>query len=84
MDKKVFGFGNLLAIIEALPDKRPDDTPLRDLMPGVWPTLGDLRELVASQQAVTPDIKQPCDHDWIGLYGHPAAYECSKCKALCR
>ena len=25
-----------------------------------------------------------CDHEWIGLYGHPAAFECSKCKALCR
>jgi len=31
-----------------------------------------------------PDTKQPCDHNWIGLHGHPAAFECSKCKVLCR
>ncbi len=31
-----------------------------------------------------PDTKPPCDHKWMGLYGHPAAYECKKCKALCR
>lgn len=52
MDKKLYGFENLLGIIEALPEKKPDNTPLRNLMPGVWPTLGDLRKLVASQQGV--------------------------------
>ena len=50
MDEKLFNFGNLLDVIDALPIKKPDDTPLRDLMPGAWPTLGDLRRLVVSQQ----------------------------------
>ena len=30
------------------------------------------------------DTKPPCDHEWVGLYGHPAAFECKKCKALSR
>ena len=23
-----------------------------------------------------------CKHEWIGLYGHPAAYECKKCDVI--
>jgi hypothetical protein len=23
-----------------------------------------------------------CKHEWIGLHGHPAAYECKKCRKL--
>jgi hypothetical protein len=36
-------------VVDALPRDfggRPtDDTPLRDVLPGAWPTLGDLRKL---------------------------------------
>lgn len=34
--------------------------------------------------AHAPDTKPQCDHEWVGLYGHPAVYECKKCKALRR
>lgn len=26
--------------------------------------------------------EENCDHDWVGLYGHPGAYECQKCNKL--
>jgi hypothetical protein len=39
-------FIRLLNVIDALPQPPDDVTPLRDIMPGVWPTLGDLRALV--------------------------------------
>lgn len=39
-------FKALLQVLEALPNKLPDDKPLRDVMPGTWPSVGDLRELV--------------------------------------
>ena len=35
-------------------------------------------------QADPADAKEPCAHEWIGLYGHPAAFECRKCGALRR
>ncbi len=38
----------------------------------------------ASQPNKSTGRKEPCDHEWIGLHGHPAAFECSKCKALRR
>lgn len=38
-------FVNLLGILEALPQKLPDDLPLRDAIPALWPTIGDLRDL---------------------------------------
>lgn len=46
-------FRRLLAITDALlPDFMPnDETPLRDVTPGVWPTLGDLRRLLAPSPA---------------------------------
>lgn len=25
-----------------------------------------------------------CEHEWIGLYGHPAAFACKKCGKLSR
>lgn len=37
-------FRSVLAINEPL--DIPDDTPLRDILPGAWPTMGDLRRLV--------------------------------------
>lgn len=61
MDSELFEFNNLLRIIDALPIKKPDDTPLRELMPGAWPTLGNLRALVASQQEDAADRKRLCD-----------------------
>ena len=24
----------------------------------------------------------PCEHAWLELHGHPAAYECKKCKLI--
>ena len=43
-------FARIIAVNEALPDdyfdKITDETPLRELMAGVWPTWGDLRRLV--------------------------------------
>jgi len=38
-------FISLLNVIEALPTKPRDDEPLADYIPGVWPTIGDLRQL---------------------------------------
>lgn len=39
-------FVRLANVMDALPGKRIDDeTPLRDLVPGRWPTLGDVRRL---------------------------------------
>lgn len=40
-------FKSLCRVIDALPDRIPDDRPLRDAMPGIWPTVGDLRKLCA-------------------------------------
>jgi hypothetical protein len=39
-------FEALFRAIEALTIKLPDDRPLREVMPGEWPTVGDLRELM--------------------------------------
>lgn len=41
-------FSRALAVHDALPDRyRPsDDTPLRECLAGVWPTVADLRALV--------------------------------------
>lgn len=44
-------FARVANVIDAVPDRLPDDKPLRDVLPGVWPTVGDVRrvrdELVA-------------------------------------
>jgi len=26
--------------------------------------------------------EESCDHDWLGLHGHPGVYECQKCNKL--
>lgn len=39
-------FERLLGVLEALPNRLDDGIPLRDVIPGLWPTVGDLRELV--------------------------------------
>lgn len=43
-------FRRVLGVIDALPSGvRPaDGTPLRDVIPGTWPTLGELRALMRS------------------------------------
>lgn len=38
-------FARVANIIDSLPSKPTDDVPLRDLLPGVWPTAGDIRKL---------------------------------------
>ncbi len=30
------------------------------------------------------DSADNCDHVYVGLHGHPACFECSKCKKLSR
>ena len=42
----------MLNIVDALPPGHlpNDDTPLREVLPGAWPTLGDLRGLAAFVQ----------------------------------
>lgn len=40
-------FRSLLGILEALPNRLSDDRPLREVMPGAWPTMGDLRRLIS-------------------------------------
>lgn len=39
-------FVRVLNIINALPRSVDDDEPLRNHLPGVWPTIGDLRKLI--------------------------------------
>ena len=43
-------FIRVLSVIDALPSGHVpnDQTPLRDVLPGTWPTLGELRELIAA------------------------------------
>jgi hypothetical protein len=36
-------------VVEALPHGMPDDTPLREVLPGGWPTFGDLRKIAEDQ-----------------------------------
>lgn len=45
-------FQSLCRVLEALPTRLPDETPLRDVIPGVWPTVGDLRKLCGEMEAV--------------------------------
>lgn len=49
-------FVRLLAITDALPPEYMpnDETPLRDVTPGIWPTLGELRQLVHALEGRTP------------------------------
>lgn len=38
-------FARAANIIDALPRRLPEDTPLREVLPGIWPTVGDIRRL---------------------------------------
>ena len=46
-------FRRALAVLDALPGipHRFDNQPLRDYLPGVWPTVADLRALVDAANA---------------------------------
>jgi hypothetical protein len=46
-------FASLLAVVDALPTPPPDSTPVREFVPGAWPTLGELRALVAGYNDLT-------------------------------
>jgi len=39
-------------IVDSLPAPVGDDRPLRDVLPGLWPTVGDLRALRAEAVAL--------------------------------
>lgn len=39
-------FSGVLSMNEPL--NLPDEMPLRDMLPGVWPTVGELRKLIAA------------------------------------
>ncbi len=52
-------FRRALAVIDALPPEyRSDEHSLRSHLPGVWPTVGDLRRLL-SQAATAPPVAFP-------------------------
>ena len=40
------------------------------------------KEIVGLKQRLQQVVQTECNHDYIGLHGHPAAYECSKCGNL--
>lgn len=52
-------FLSLRKVIDALPPPAiSDETPLRDVMPGVWPTVGDLRMLCGEMEAVAAVLRR--------------------------
>jgi hypothetical protein len=53
----LYPFVRALGVLEALPRPRPDSEPLVDSLPHAWPTVGDLRRLVAGRAgpAITRD-----------------------------
>lgn len=52
-------FSRVLAIIDGLPPrfKPADNTPLREAMPGGWPTIGEFRVFMASLQSPPAQTK---------------------------
>lgn len=64
MPPAVQTFSRVLSIHDALPArfKPSDETPLREILPGVWPTVADLRSLV--EWGATLD-------GWFPLYRDP-------------
>lgn len=52
-------FQSLCKVLDALPTRLPDETSLRDVMPGVWPTVGDLRKLCGEMEAVAAVLQRP-------------------------
>ena len=56
-------FVSVANIIDALPDSHhvSDATPLRDVLPGVWPTVGELRKLRDALEYRLPSAINPDD-----------------------
>ena len=40
------------------------------------------RAIIEEFEGRKPRKDAPCEHAWIELHGHPAAYECKKCKLI--
>lgn len=38
-------FARVANIVDKLPELPSDDTPLREFIPGIWPTIGDVRRI---------------------------------------
>jgi hypothetical protein len=53
VSKSIAPFESLLGVIDAIPLDMDDRRPLRDYMPGAWPTIGELRALVESLRAAS-------------------------------
>lgn len=51
-------FKSLRDVIDALPTRLSDDTPLRDAMPRSWPTVGDLRRLCGEMETLAAVLKR--------------------------
>lgn len=45
-------FVNLYNMLKALPREPADETPLRDLIPGSWPTWKDLKDLIEAAEGL--------------------------------
>ena len=60
-------FRRVLNIIDAHPIKFLNDVPLRDLLPGEWPTLGDLRKLVKAMESEQSKLSQSVAEE-LALY----------------
>lgn len=62
-------FSRVAAIMEPL--NLPDEKPLRDCAPGVWPTLGDCRNartalaILPALIAAVEALKELCDAEWM-------------------
>ncbi|NOV15907.1 hypothetical protein E5S70_07380 [Ensifer adhaerens] len=86
LPKALQPFSRVLAIHDALPDgfKPSDATPLREILPGIWPTTADLRALVewgAKNPSPAPSMPCPCttfEHTEECPVGYPSLL-CSAC-----
>jgi hypothetical protein len=60
-------FGRVANIIDALPPSHrcDDDMPMRDAMPGEWPTVGELRRLRNAMRAIGRAIMSATDVEVI-------------------
>ena len=52
-------FARLARIMDALTHRLSDDTPLREIAPGIWPTLGDCRKANDVLRAYEQSRKEP-------------------------
>ena len=49
---------------------------------GGWVKTEDVEKMTA--EAWNKRANKTCNHEWIGLHGHPAALECKKCGEIVR